>query len=414
MARKSATIATPETPVDSSWENPKSIPTPAVKVERTSFSVNVGEMQAALAIVSRAIASRPSMAILANVLVEASAGQVTLTGFDLALGISISIPATVKESGKTTVSGKLFCDIFAHQEEGEATFESELSNGSTEITLIFASGKYKLRGIWADEFPELPAIATEPFTLPSETLVQAVQKVLYAAAVDQSKQVLTGVHFSITPEELEVVTTDGHRMAKASALFPEQVAIAPQEGAEVINITVPAKAIGELARLVDRQKAETVSVCADASQIRFSGEGWMLTSRLIEGQYPDYNRLVPTQFAYRVGIVRKNLLGALERIAILADQKNSVVKLEFQALLQVVRISAEATDVGSGSEELNIDMQVGTDITIAFDVRYILDALKHSDTTDIELCMNSPLSPVVVMPKAETSWLGLIMPVQTR
>ena len=181
-----------------------------------------------------------------------------------------------------------------------------------------------------------------------------------------------------------------------------------------MNVTVPAKALRELERMIQGYASnEPVTVRLDDTQVLFDLGAQKLTTRLLEGQYPNYRQLLPKQFARQVTLNRRDLVSSLERIAVLAGQKNDIIKMTLNSADQVVSLSVEAQEVGSGKEDLQAQI-TGDDLDIAFNVRYLLDGLKAFDSNEVQLQCNAATSPAVMLPLGETKMTYLVMPVQIR
>jgi DNA polymerase-3 subunit beta len=381
-----------------------------------------------LSLVSRAVPSRPTHPVLANVLLTAdeAAQRVSLTAFDLSLGIQTSFAAQVVDSGTLTLPAKLLNDIVARLPDGELTLDDAANPASAEtgimVTLTCASGRYQVRGMGAEEFPELPAIEEgEAAQLPTEVLIEGLRGSLFAASADETKQVLTGVHLITQPGSLEFAATDGHRLAVVHSVSqnpseedPDPAAVEAPELSSGLNVTVPAKTLRELERmLVMNQSAGLVTVRFDRGQVIFEWVDQRLTSRLLEGQYPNYHQLIPREFSRQMTVERRLFLSALERIAVLADQKNNVVKVSLDSANQEVALSVDAQDVGSGREAVPAQIS-GESLDVAFNVKYLMDGLKALPTAEIQMQLNTATSPVVLSPLGSLKMTYLVMPVQIR
>ncbi len=392
-------------------------------------------LSANLSLVSRAVATRPTHPVLANVLLIADADnqQVRLSAFDLSLGIQTSFPADVEIPGKLTLPAKLLTDIVSRLPDGDITLDNDADVGEGEsnhlVTLICASGRYQVRGMGAEDFPELPVVEnSEAVQLPVESLIEGLRGTLFAASGDETKQVLTGVHLTIQADGLEFAATDGHRLSvvqtidtaepqapakstkgKAKAAATEKVADTNPD----LDVTIPAKALQELTKMLDRQTGDTVAVHFDQSQVVFEWTEQRLTSRLLEGQYPNYRQLVPRQFGRQLTCDRRQILAALERIAVLADQKNNIVKLSLDSVNQQLSLSVDAPDVGSGKETIPAQI-TGEDLDIAFNVKYLMEGLKVVSTADVQMQLNTATSPAIVTPLGGVKMTYLVMPVQIR
>ncbi len=375
-----------------------------------------------LSLVSRAVPSRPTHPILANVLLTAQKETqlVQLTAFDLSLGIQTSFTAMVEVGGEITIPAKLLNDIVSRLPDGEITLEDKveetLEGESVLVTLTSASGRYQMRGMGALEFPELPQVKEGlAVQLSVEALTQGLGGSLFATSSDETKQVLTGVHLTMQQDSLEFAATDGHRLAvvQTTNQNAEEEAEVKSE-AETLEFTLPARALRELERMVGmRQSSETVLLHFEQGQIVFQGGEHRLTSRTLEGQYPAYRQLIPRQFQRQITVDRRQLLSAVERIAVLADQKNNIVKFSIDSDNEQLFLSVEAQDVGSGRESMPAQVS-GESLDIAFNVKYLIDGLKALSTTDIQIQMNAADSPVILTPLGGLKMTYLIMPVQIR
>ena len=379
------------------------------------------ELSASLQLVSRAVASRPTHPVLANVLLTADAGtgRLSLTGFDLSLGIQTSLAAAVETSGAITLPAKMFGEIVSRlSADSPITLNSD--EGSEQVDLTSSSGTYQMRGMPAEDFPDLPLVQSgEPIRLDPQVLVKGLRATLFASSSDEAKQILTGVHLGLDGQGLECAATDGHRLAvlKLKHALPDQDS--PGGGpagtvANAVDVTVPARSLRELERLLSaRQSSEPVSLFCDRGQVVFLWSDQVLTSRSLDGTYPNYRQLIPASFSRQLQVDRRALIAALERVAVLADQHNNVVKIVSDPLAGQLLISADAQDVGSGSESLAAVVR-GEAIQIAFNVRYLIDGLKAIAADQVELHCNAPTTPVILVPVGEPGFTYLVMPVQIR
>jgi len=391
-----------------------------------------------LSLVSRAVPSRPTHPVLANVLLTADTGtqRVSLTAFDLSLGIQASFPTQVDASGAITLPAKLLNDIVSRlPSDTQITLDDEAGG---EITLTSNFGRYRVRGLPADEFPELPLAETaEAVHLMAEALIDGLRGSLFAASVDETKQVLMGVHLKVQADSLEFAATDGHRLAVVTTTNQSDPAAVPpttevraspesEAALEPFEVTVPGRALRDLERiLATRSTNEPIALYFDHGQVVFQWGDQYLTSRTLEGQYPNYHQLIPKQFGCQITIERKLLLGALERIAVLADQKNNLVKMILDGTNQQVHLAVEAQDVGSGQESIpaqisgdsskvQAEPESAPNFEIAFNVRYLMDGLKVFPTPEVQMQLNTATSPVILTPLGVLQMTYLVMPVQIR
>ena len=376
------------------------------------------ELNSALQLVSRAVATRPTHPVLANVLLTADAGsnRLSLTGFDLSLGIQTSLAASVETSGAITLPARLLGEIVSRL-SSDSPVTLAVDDSGEQVQLTSLSGSYQMRGMSADDYPDLPMVESGmSLKLQPERLVQALKGTLFASSADEAKQLLTGVHLKFNQRALEAAATDGHRLAVLNVEDALQdAAVTDAVDDEGFAVTLPSRSLREVERLMASWRSdEPVSLFCDRGQVVFLAADQMVTSRTLEGTYPNYGQLIPDGFTRTFGMDRRALIAALERIAVLADQHNNVVKFSSQPEDGVVQISADAQDVGSGSESLPSNLE-GDAMQIAFNVRYLLDGLKAMGSDRIVLHCNAPTTPAVLRSEeASEAFTYLVMPVQIR
>ncbi|MBW4671451.1 MAG: DNA polymerase III subunit beta [Cyanomargarita calcarea GSE-NOS-MK-12-04C] len=379
---------------------------------------NQSDLSTNLSLTSRAVPSRPTHPVLANVLLQADAetNQVSLTAFDLSLGIRTSFSAEVTVGGAIALPAKLLNDITSRLSEGEITLEDEPVNPASGegliVTLTPASGRYQVRAMGAEEFPELPVIENaQALHLPVAGLIEGLRGTLFATSADETKQVLTGVHLKFLQDGLEFAATDGHRLAVVETINEN-----PKDNFETeLEVTVPNKALRELERILahNLSSEEPVALYVDQGQVIFEWQNQRLTSRTLDGQYPAYRQLIPRQFEREVTLDRRQFLNSLERIAVFSDQKNNIVKINIDSGMGEITLSVEAQDVGSGKESMEAQIS-GEDIVIAFNVKYLLEGLKALPGSEIVMQLNQALTPVIFTPLSGVKMTYLAMPVQLR
>jgi len=366
-------------------------------------------LTSAIGLASRAVATRPDRPALAGVLLaaDAEAQTLALTGFNLEVGIHLTIATVVSEGGELVVPAKLFGDIVSRLPESDVT----VTVRDTTATVACGSSRYEIQGLPATEFEALPVVnSPEILYLPVEKLLEGMRASLFAAATDETKQVLRGVRVTASAERLELAATDGHRLAVVEMVLVEPGAEMPMGHLEA---TIPVRTLRELERMLVQLPEVAVAVQCDRAQVTFTSGDRRLTSRLLDGAYPNYRQLLPAQFEREVTLDRKQLVAALERVAILADRKNNIVKLTIDTLAQEVKLSVEAPDLANGSETLTVQAS-GESMDIAFNVRYLLDGLKVMDSAEVQLRLNGAVQPAVLQPLGSTKMSYLIMPVQIR
>jgi DNA polymerase-3 subunit beta len=365
------------------------------------------ELNASLQLVSRAISSRPSHPILACVLLsaDAAAGRLSLTGYNLSLGIVASVPASIDADGAAAISAQLLGDIVSRLPSDSPITIDARKKGRALITSV--CGSYELAALDPADYPDLPQPAGEPMALDADALARALRATLFASSTNESKQILTGVHLQLDDAGLECAATDGHRLA---------VLRVADDGAtgERFELTIPARSCRELERLIASCPGAPLQLRHQAGQLVVRCGDQLLTSRSLDGTYPNYRQLIPPSFSRSLQLDRRRFSQALERVAVLADQHSGTVKLRSDPDAGTVTIAADAQDVGSGSESMPV-VADGDPIEIAFNVRYVLDGLKAMGAEQVVLRCNAPTTPAVLSPVGDPDgFIYLVMPIQIR
>jgi DNA polymerase III subunit beta len=362
----------------------------------------------AIATVSRAVASRPSHPILGNIKLVADENNqtLTLTAFDLNIAIVMPLSAQVITGGAITLPSKLLGDIVSRLPDEDVTLfnTSALEESANLVSLTCGSGKYQLNGLPVTEFPELPNIdSDESFDIAIATLRAGLAATLIAVSQDETKRILTGVHFVSAPDYLEFAATDGHRLAVIKTLV--------EDGQEFVA-TIPNKALQTLDKLIGNQDLP-ITMRSDNANAIFELPNGTLITRLLDGTYPNYRQLIPTSLGRKITLERKLLVSALERISVLADTKNNIVKITVDNDAQEISLSVESPDVAAGREALSAQVS-GDDLEIAFNVKYLADGLKTLHTNEIQLQFNAANTPALLVPIGGDEQTYLLMPVQIR
>ncbi|AFZ46342.1 DNA polymerase III, beta subunit [Cyanobacterium stanieri PCC 7202] len=387
------------------------------------------ELKNNLSLVSRAVPGRPTHPILANVLLVADSEKntVTLTGFDLSLGMRTSFAAEVEQEGNITIPAKLFNDIVTRLPEGEITisFDPDDLDDNPLVAIESMYGKFQLRGVSGEEFPELPTVEKEEaLMLPVTSLSEGLKGSLFAASNDEAKQVLTGIHLTRNLDTLEFAATDGHRLAVVKTTDEKEasedgdgnsedntddISISEEQN---FTMTIPARALRELEKILTLAKEEdNVALYVDDGQVVFELGLQNLTSRKLDGAYPNYNQLIPTAFDRTMVVERKRLIESLERVSVLLDQKNNMVKFSIDADNGQLFLSVEANELGNAKESISAEI-TGDNFEIGFNIRYLMDGLKALSSNDITFHFNGPIQPVIVTPLSGLQMTYLIMPVK--
>ena len=376
--------------------------------------MNVSVMQENLArglqTVSRAVSSRATLPVLANVLLKTQDAGLKLTATNLEIGISSWVPGKVEGEGEITVPAKLITDLVASLPNQR--IDLELSVKDRTLKLTCGGSRASIKGIEADEFPVVAAIGEAPTTaVAARALREALSEVVFAAASDESRPILTGVLTRFAGETVTLAAADNYRIAVRT------LAVARPVGAE-LTIVVPARSFAELIRILpDNDDPIEITVTPNRSQVLFHVEGTDLVSRLIEGQFPNYEPVVPKRDAWtaRAVVDREAFLAGTRRASIFARDSANIVKVEVGgdgSDGSGIAITAHAADVGDNADSLEAAVE-GSPTTIAFNARYLIDVLANLGSDEAALELSGPLAPGVVRGVGKDDYVHVIMPVRT-
>ena len=376
------------------------------------------ELNNAIQLVNKAVATRPTHPILSNVLFTADevTNKISLTGFDLNLGIQTSFDASVSRSGAITIPSKILSEIVAKL-PNESPVSLIVEDSSDNILLKSDRGSFNLKGIPSDDYPKLPFVESgTSLDINPSSFLKALKMTIFSSSNDEAKQLLTGVNFKFKDNSLESAATDGHRLAVVLTDDGDEM-----NNVEDINskhsdlsVTIPTRSLREIERLVSLKSNENnIKLFYDKGQVVFISSNQIITTRTLEGNYPNYSQLIPDAFSKIFKFDKNLLIDSLERIAVLADQQSSVVKININDD-QFASISADAQDIGNAQESLPVSFQ-GEKIEIAFNVKYLLEGLKVISSEKVILKCNLATTPAVLVPDdSYNSFTYLVMPVQVR
>ena len=378
------------------------------------------ELNNAIQLVSRAVASRPTHPILSNLLVTADevTNKISLTGFDLNLGIQTSFDATVSQSGAITIPSRLLSEIVSKL-PSESPVSLTVEELSDNILLKSERGSFNIKGIPSDDYPKLPFVESgTSLEIDPSSFLQALKMTIFSSSNDESKQLLTGVNFKFKKSILESAATDGHRLAvilnNDQDLNPQDNSDDLKESDFNLSVTIPTRSLREIEKLVScKQHENLIKLFYDKGQVVFISANQIITTRTLEGTYPNYSQLIPDSFSKVFKFNKNSFIESLERIAVLADQQSSVVKINLNDD-RYASISADAQDIGNAEELLPVTYS-GEKLEIAFNVKYLLEGLRVISSENVLLKCNLSTTPAVLVPDDNiTSFTYLVMPVQVR
>lgn len=369
-------------------------------------------MKRGLATVSHAVTGKSTMPILANILLATDQGRLKLAATNLDITITCWIGAQVEQEGAITVPARLLNDVVGSLPNDTITLS--LDARTQTINLTCARFTTNIKGMDADDFPPIPTVVDRSAlaTLPASLLREVIDQVAFAAASDDSRPVLAGVLIRLRGTEAAFVATDGFRLAKRTITLPEPVA-ASQE------VIVPAHALSELGRIIDDTDTVFLVVTPEGNQVLFHTESTDLVSRLIDGKFPDFERIIPTHYATRTVLETRELTKAVKLASFFTNpvEKRSIVKLTMEPGAELnpgtLTVSANAAEVGDNTGELDamIDGEGGQ---IALNVKYLAEALNAIKTFQVAIETQTPQSPGVFKPVCQDRYVHIIMPVTIR
>lgn len=365
------------------------------------------QLQKALGHVSRAVATKTSLPVLGNILLATDQGQLKLAATNLEVGITCWVDCAIEEEGAVTVPARLLTDFIANL-PNEAV-KLELDRRTLALLVRAARSKATVRGIDAEDFPAIPTVEGKPTALVAPDLLrEAISQVAFAAAVDESRPVLAGVHVRFEGDKLTLSAADGFRMAVRTTDL-----IGPAQ--EDVSVIVPAKSLNDLARLLgDATDPVEIVVTRGRNQLLCRTGNIEFLSRLIDGSFPDWRQIVPSGYNTRTVLGREQLLSATKLASYFARDNNDVVKLSIKPgdgdyAPGSLTISANAAEVGDNTSDIDAAVE-GPEGQIAFNVRYLNDVLGALKTPQVALEMQNSASAGVIRPVGNNDSTHVIMP----
>ena len=364
-----------------------------------------------LSVVGRVVPTKSTLPVLSNVLLSTRDGELQLTANNLELSVAHRVPAAIAREGEITLPARLLSDYVALLDHGQKV-ELELNPKTHKVHL--ACGRYEanIAGIDAEDFPPIPAVSGGPScSIPAGLLKEAINEVVFAAAPDDTRPVLAGVLLKLGGTSLTLAAADGFRLAVRTVELPD--------GGPDLQMIVPAKTLSEVARLLSDAADEQVAMntTPNANQVYFAFGKTEVTSRLIDGQFPDYQRIIPSDAKTNVVLSTNDFLRATRAAAVFARDNSNIVRLECtpskeEAELALGSVLVKSTSAEMGDNEGHLDASIsGDEAQIAFNGKYLRDALEAIESQQVSLQITGPSSPGILKPVGEPNgYLHVIMP----
>ncbi|EIT86129.1 DNA polymerase III subunit beta [Fictibacillus macauensis ZFHKF-1] len=377
------------------------------------FQINRSHLLEGVQDVMKAVSSRTTIPILTGIKMEVHSEGMVLTGSDNDISIERHIPIEeagnvnieVAQPGKIVLSARYFSDI-VRKLPGE-TVEIEVGE-RFETTLRSGASEFNLIGLDPEEYPRLPQVEEkEVLMIQGDLLRQMIRQTVFAVSTTETRPILTGVNMKLEEGVLTFVSTDSHRLAKRIASIDNST-----EGLAFQNVVIPGKSLNELSKIVE-ESSELVHIVVTNNQVLFKTKNTLFFSRLLDGNYPDTSKLVPSESKTTLVLSTKEFLQAIDRASLLAKEgKNNVVKLATIDETNI-QISSNSPEVGKVFENVTTQSMQGEELKISFNAKYMIDALKAMDCSDIEIWFTGAMRPFLIRPTEGETVTQLIVPVRT-
>lgn len=375
------------------------------------IEVKTEQFRKVVSCASRATSNKAIQPILNNILLHSENGSLMVSATDLDLAIECKLPAEILQPGRITLPAKKLDEI-VNKASGISV---NISIDKNQLAKILSDkAKFQINGVSPDEFPEVISKQEEkPININQNELMRAISLTSFATSKFESTSILSGANFEINGNKFEIGATDGSRLAKYTGNTGED----KEEKNQKKSAVIPGRALAELEKLIDTFKDgnEFVSVYFLPGQVIFQNNDFSLSTRLVNGTFPQYDKLIPKEQSNKADFSRSELLAALERVAILANERTNVIKLTFEKGKKFAQLNSNSPDYGNATDEIEVEY-TGNSVEIAFNYRYLTEVLRNLQTDRILLEMETSLSPILLKlsEKANYRYTYLIMPVQLR
>jgi DNA polymerase-3 subunit beta len=362
-----------------------------------------------LALVSRGVSARSTIQLLGGILLEAGGELVRLSATDMEISVQTSSPAEIEEEGRVVIPARIFNDIVRSLPGGQFSLEHDGSAGT--VRLAAGENEYRIRAYAADDFPQLPGFEAESaFKMSGELLVETVEKVARSYSRDETRPVLTGILISFEDSRVRMVTTDSYRLS----IKETELATTAFEGSR--EAIIPARAMQEVSRIFSgSEEEEEIEVSLSENQALFRVGDVLFGTRLIDGNFPEYRRLLPTTFEREISVNREDLIGTLRRVNLFAQRQTPPVPVSLSFSEGSVEVIVRNGEIGEAHERLPASSE--DEFLISFNPSYLLDGVSAIDTEKVLFKFNEPLKPGLIVPgedgeAEEPDFLYLIMPMR--
>lgn len=364
------------------------------------LTCNTNLLNKAIQTVQRAIISKPSTPIFSGIHLIANNDKLEIQAMDLNMAISCTIDAQIEESGEIVVSAKHFSELIRKLPEEKLTISQNLENNTIKVS----SGKseFQLLLMNEEDYPKFPTFSgNKTITIHDEKIKELIKKTIFSCSTDEARPLFTGILVEIQDNTITFVGTNTHRLAIKSM---------EQTTNEPMSMIIPAKVLNEISRNLNNEIPQKVQISLLNNQIMVVIDNIIIVSRLIEGKFPDYKRVIPPKFAVKAKVNVKEIAGAVERVALFStDGDYSIIKMSIEE--NEITITSSSPEVGTGREIISCSTE-GEKLNVAFNSKYILDILKNIEAEEAIFSMNTALSPVCITCEQEKDYIYIVTPVR--
>ena len=361
-----------------------------------------------LQLVSRGVSARSTIQLLGGILLEAQGEDLKLSATNMEISIQTSSPAEIQGEGRVIIPARIFNDIVRSLPGGKFTLEHDDSEGM--VTLAAGENEYRIRTFAADDYPQLPKFPEEgTFRMPGESLVETVEKVSRSYSRDETRPVLTGILISFEDSRVRMVTTDSYRLSIKETELATALFDGPKEA------IIPARAMQEVSRIFSGSDEASIEVSLSENQALFQIGDVVFGTRLIDGNFPEYRRLLPSGFEREIAVSREKLIETLRRVNLFAARQTPPVPVSLSFSEGAVEVIVKNGEVGDAHERLEASSE--DEFLISFNPSYLLDGVSAIDSDEVVFKLNEALKPGLIVPQlngdeGEPDFLYLIMPMR--
>lgn len=358
-------------------------------------------LQQGLAAVAASIPTRTTLPVLSNILIDVGEDSIAMSGTDLDIAVSVTVPADVDEGGSLTVPAKKLQELARELPEHPVRINTK----GDRLELACGRATFRLNGMPRDEFPTFPAVDfSQSWKVQGRVLHELIKQTSFAVSTEESRPILNGVLWQLGEDEMRMVATNGHRLARIRVA-------GSGEGAPRADLIVPPKALAQVERLFSGD--DEVEIARSENHIGFRKDGTQVFTRLIEGPYPNYEQVIPKDNDKHAIADRNQLVQALRRMAVVASDQTHRVRLGFTS--NTVRFSVETPDLGEAHEDLEVEYG-GEPLDIGFNASYLLEVLRYMPTDEVKLTFKAPERAATIEPanvaEGGAEYLCLVMPLR--